>query len=178
MPIYDKNKILNQFFKPVGQEILSNPNPTVFNNSGIKKGGLVSFNYIFWKNDAYPLVIVSENSFANSKLWGINIHYLTFPYIKKLLKLSTNNPSFSYTSISSDAYMKRAFRSYKWQGVRQLKVLNHESLLNIMSMIRSYDPAEVQIIRKQVREQIEKQINPKASEITNLKDEDISAGGE
>lgn len=179
MPIYDKNKILNQFFKPVGQEILSNPNPTVFNNNGVKKGSLISFNYIFWKNDAYPLVIVSDNTLTNGKLWGVNVHYLTFPYIKKLLKLSQNNPSFSYTSISSDAYMKKAFRSYKRQGIRQLKVLNHDSLLNIMSMVRSYDPAEVQIIRKQVREQINKQINPKASEITNLNDdEETSVGGE
>lgn len=178
MPIYDRNKILEQFFRPVGQEVIANPNPTVFNNAGVRKGSLVSFNYIFWKNDAYPLVVVSDNALANGKLWGVNLHYLTFPYIKKLLGMSVNNPTFSYASISGDAYMKRAFRSYRWRGVRQMKVLDHRTLLGIMGMVRSYDPAEVQIIRRQVQEQINKKINPKASEITNLSGEEEPAGGE
>jgi hypothetical protein len=178
MPTYDRNKILEQFFRPVGGDVVANPNPTVFGNSGVRKGSLVSFNYMFWKNDAYPLVVVSDNALANSKLWGVNLHYLTFPYIKRLLSMSVNNPAFSYTSISGDVYMKKAFRSYKLQGVRQLKVLDHRTLLNIMSMVRSYDPAEVQIIRRQVQEQINRQINPKASQMTNLEGEQTPAGGE
>lgn len=178
MPIYDRNKILEQFFRPVGRDVIANPNPTVFGNSGVRKGSLVSFNYVFWRNDSYPLVIVSDNALANGKLWGVNLHYLTFPYIKKLLSLSSNNPAFSYSSISGDGYMKKAFRSYKWKGVRQLKVLDQRSLLSIMSMVRSYDPAEVQIIRRQVQEQISRQINPKASQMTNLEGEGAPAGGE
>jgi hypothetical protein len=74
--------------------------------------------------------------------------------------------------------MKKSFRSYKWRGVRQLKVLDPKFLLNIMGMVRSYDPAEAQIIRRQVQEQIRRQINPKASQMTNLGDETSPAGGE
>jgi hypothetical protein len=175
MPIYDRNRILEQFFRPVGGDVLANPNPTVLGNSGIRKGSLVSFNYVFWRHDAYPLVVVSDNALANGKLWGVNLHYLTFPYIKRLLAMSTNNPAFSYASISGDSYMKKAFRSYKWAGVRQVKVMDHRSLLSIMSMVRTYDPAEVQIIRRQVQEQISQRINPKASEMTNLESGNVTA---
>lgn len=178
MPPYNRDQILQQFFRPVGNNIIGNPSPSVLGNTGIRKGSLVSFNYVFWKHDAYPLVIVSDNALAMGKLWGLNLHYMTFPYIRKLLSLSVNNPAFSYSSISDDDYMKKSFRSYKWSGVRQLKVLNHKFLLNIMGMVRSYDPAEVQIIRRQVREQISRQINPKASQMTNLEGEGAPAGDE
>jgi hypothetical protein len=178
MPPSNRKQILEQFFRPVGQDVMANPNPRVFGNFGVRKGSLVSFNYTFWRRDAYPLVIVSDNALANGKLWGVNLHYLTFPYIKRLLDMSVNNPTFSYTSISGDQYMKKSFRSYKWKGIRQLKVLDHKFLLNIMSMVRSFDPAEAQIIRRQVQEQIKRQINPKASEITNLEGEGSPAGGE
>ena len=177
MPPYDRNSILNQFFKPVGRDVVANPNPSVFGNFGVRKGSLVSFNYVFWRNDAYPLVVVSENALASGKLWGVNLHYLTFPYIKKLLGLSEGNPNFSYSSISGDNYMKRAFRSYKWRGIRQVKVLDTKFLVDIMSMVRSYDPAEVQIIRRQVQEQIGRKMNPKASEMTNLEGEQQPDGG-
>jgi hypothetical protein len=45
-----------------------------------------------------------------------------------------------------------------------------------MTMVRTFDPAEVQIIRRQVQEQMRQQINPKA---TNLSQggEQLPAGG-
>ena len=178
MPPYNRNQIIKQFFRPVGHDVVANPNPRVLGNFGVRKGSLVSFNYTLWKNDAYPLVVVSDNARASGKLWGVNIHYLTFPYIKQLLSLSVNNPAFSYDSISGDAYMKKAFRSYKWSGIRQVKVLDHGFLLQIMSAVRSFDPADVQILRRQIREQMQRQINPKASQMTNLEGEGAPGGGE
>lgn len=177
MPPYDRNQILQQFFRPVGQDVANNPNPRTLGNFGVRKGSLVSFNYVFWRNDAYPLVVVSDNALANGKLWGVNLHYLTFPYIRRLMGISRNNPAFSYTSISGDMYMKKAFRSYKWQGIRQLKVLDPKFLMDVMSAVRSYDPAEVQIIRRQVQEQIARRVNPKASQMTNLEGEEPPDGG-
>lgn len=177
MPTYDRNNILNQFFKPVGQDVAGNPNPRMFGNFGVRKGSLISFNYVYWRNDAYPLVVVSQNALANGKLWGVNLHYLTFPYIRKILGMSEGDPNFSYSSISGDAYMKKAFRSYKWRGIRQVKVLEPKFLMDIMSMARSYDPAEVQIIRRQVQEQIGRKMNPKASEMTNLEGQERPDGG-
>lgn len=163
----NRAEILRQLFQPVGRNPV-NPDRGVMSNYGIGKGSLISFNYTFWRNDAYPLVVVSEDNRMNGKLCGINLHYLTFPYIRQLLAMSANNPAFSYKSISGDEYVKRAYRSYKWTGVRQVKALDRRFLLQVMSMVRSYDPAEVQIIRRQVQEQIREQINPKASKITTL----------
>lgn len=167
-----RSEIIRQLFQPVGRNPI-NPDRGLASNYGVVQGSLISFNYIFWRNDSYPLVIVSENDRAAGKLRGINLHYLTFPYIKQLLAMSTNNPSFSYKSISGDEYVKRAYRTYKWSGVRQLKAMDKGFLLKVMSMVRSYDPAEVQIIRRQVREQIMKQINPKADQMTNLDQSEI-----
>lgn len=132
----------------------------------IAKGSLVSFNYAFWKNDAYPLVVVSENKRDAGKLWGVNIHYLTFPYIRRLLEISSGNPSFSYASISNDGYLARSYRSYKWSGIRQIRKLDYKFLLNVMTMVRTFDPAEVQIIRRQVQDQMRQQINPKATNLS------------
>jgi hypothetical protein len=159
-----RSRILQQFFSPVGRNV------SPAGGNVVMKGSLISFNYAFWKNDAYPLVVVSESNRDAGKLWGVNVHYLTFPYIRKLLELSTGNPAFSYKSISADGYLSGAYRSYKWNGIRQVKVLDYKFLLNVMTMVRTFDPAEVQIIRRQVQEQMRQQINPKA---TNL-----SQGGE
>jgi hypothetical protein len=169
--------ILRRFFKPVGRDVISNPNKSVLGNFRVGKGSLVTFNYTFWRNDAYPLVVVSDNDLARGKLWGVNLHYLTFPYVKGLLAMSSGNPNFSYASISGDEYLKKSFRSYKWSGIRQVKVLDPSFLLNTMQMVRSFDPAEVQIIRRNVQEQIRTQINPKASQVTNLNSPGNDLGG-
>jgi hypothetical protein len=176
-PQYNRNQILQQFFKPVDREAVLRPSAISLEKAGVRKGSLVSFNYTFWKHDLRPLVVVSE-AFAGGKLWGVNIHYLTFPYIKRLIAISSKNPAFSYSSISRDLYMKKAFRSYKWGGIGSMLLMEQKPLVNIISMARSFDPAEVEIIRKNAQDQISRQINPKASQMTNLEGEGAPAGGE
>lgn len=159
-----KSSLLESIFKPVRQDVVRNPNPRISANNSIKKGSLITFNYTFWKNDPYPLVIVNEN-FVSKKIWGINLHYLTFNYIKKIMKYC-KSPMFSYYSaIKNDKILENAYRSYKWQGIRQIKRLDCDFLLDVIATVKSYDPAEVQIIRKNVQEQINKKINPKSYEI-------------
>lgn len=156
---------LDGFFKPINNDVISNPNPRIAKNTYVKKGSVITFNYTMWRNDPYPLLIVT-NYTPNNKIWGVNLHYLTFNVIKKLLK-NCGNPIFSYNIIKDDKYIIKAFRSYKWTGVRQVKILDCSFLLNIMSMVRNTDAADIQIIRKQVQEQIRKQINPRADELSN-----------
>lgn len=148
------NRIIEQFFRPINQKAVSQQ---------IKKGSLITFNYSFWKNDAYPLIIVSQ-ILPGNKIWGVNIHYLTFNYIRNLLK-NCGNPSFSYQTIKGDNYLKNAYRSYKWLGIRTVKVLDCNTLLNIMGTIRSFDPADAEIVRKNVQQQLRQQINPKINEV-------------
>ena len=162
-----RQSLLEQFFAPVGQDVAANPNQRMKGNFVAVKGSLVSFNYTFWKHDPYPLIIIIDNNPASDKLSGINLHRLTFPSIRELIAI-TSKMGFSYKSVSDDENFKAAYRSYKRIGVRQMKVLDSNFLLRIMSAVRSYDPAEVQIIRRQVQEQIRQQTNPKASQMTTL----------
>lgn len=170
MPV--SNKIIESLFRPINNDVVSNPNPRISPNPfPFKKGNLITFSYTFWKNDPYPLLIISpppkqpEVVFGVGKLWGLNLHRLTFNDMKNLLNKS-KSPNFSYlNNIKNFTNLKGAYRSYKWSGVRQVKVLNYEFLLNVISTIRSFDPAEVQIIRKNVQEQIKQQINPKSYEV-------------
>lgn len=149
------SKIIEQIFRPVGGLKQT--------TKAVTKGSLITFNYMYWKHDAYPLVFVSQYLPGN-KIYGINIHYLTFNYIKNLLR-NCNSPTFSYQTIKNDTYLKSAYRSYKWSGIRLIKSLDCSVLLNIMGTIRSFDPAEVEIIRKNVQEQLRQQINPKTYEV-------------
>jgi len=58
--------------------------------------------------------------------------------------------------------MVKAFRSYKWNGIRQVKVLDTDFLLKVMATVRSFDPNQIQAIRESVQEQINRVVNPPA----------------
>jgi hypothetical protein len=163
--------ILQQFFSPVGADALSSPDQRMSQKFGIRRGSLVSFNYAFWRNDPYPLVIVVDNELSGDKMSGINLHRLTFSSIRELIQ-RTYQMGFSYGSVSDNVSFRGAYRSYKRTGIRQVKVFDSKFLLRVISMVKSYDPAEVQIIRRQVQEQIRQQINPKANDIANLNQTD------
>jgi hypothetical protein len=160
-----KNSLLEELFTPVNYKLIKSGSP-------FKAGNLITFNYTFWKKDPYPLVIISPPR-SNSEmivrgkgmLWGVNLHYLTFHDIKILIQ-NAKNPVFSYANyIKNNKNIKDAYRSYKWSGVRQEKSLNTDFLLKVSNFVRNIDPAETEIIRKNVREQISKQINPKPYEV-------------
>ena len=125
----------------------------------VKKGSFVRFNYIFHKagHPAYPDVIVTD---VNSiYIRGLNINYLTFPYIRRLLQSNCNNLSFGYGSIKNDKYLVSAFRQYKRSGIRSLKKLDCDFVLNLLAGIRAVTPMEVDAIRKTVNEQLTKATN-------------------
>lgn len=148
----DVSPIIAKLFKPIG---------TSQQGGLIKKGDLIRFNYTFWIHDPYPLVVVTD-VFNGNMIRGVNLHYLTFPYIRNLLKIGCNNLSFSYRNISGDAYIVNAFRSYKWQGIRQVKKLDCAFILNLMSLVRSFDPQQVKAIRQEIMRQIRREVNPPA----------------
>jgi len=98
------------------------------------------------------------------RIRGVNIHYLTFNYIKGILGQGCGNMGFSYRNFSGDRFLTSAFRTYKWSGIRQLKKLDCNFVKKVMEMIRSFDPAEVEIMRKNVLDQLERQVNTTATE--------------
>lgn len=134
----------------------------------------MSFSYAYWRHDPYPLIVVTK-VLPGQKVFGVNLHYITFPIIKNILRSHCGDPGFSYASIKGDQYIVGALRSYKWQGIRQVKVLDHNFLLTVMGMVRSFDPAEVEIIRRTVQEQIGRQVNPRAYEVTTPLSQNIQS---
>lgn len=165
-PLPPRSSVLQQFFRPVGQEPAS-PRGPAGRPLVVKTGSLVSFGYTFWKNDPYPLIIVIDNALGGDKISGVNLHYLTFRDIKEIISRA-GKMGFSYRSLADSRPFKDSYRSYKRMGVRQMRALDPSYLLGVMGAVRSYDPAEVQIIRRQVQEQMRQQVNPKASQSTNL----------
>ena len=127
----------------------------------LRKGALVTFAYQRWIHDPYPLLIITDITPGN-RIRGINLHYMTFPAIRGLLKIGGNNPMFSYANIKTDRYIINAFRSYKWNAIRQVRVMDVEFLMTTMNMVRSFDPAQIMAIRKSVQEQLQQATNPAA----------------
>ena len=131
-------------------------------------GSLCTFMYKFYKpgHDPQPLVLITDPNYKNLYCRGINIHYLTFPVIKQLLfpqgKSMCENSQLTYQYIKGDDFLVSAFRQYKKNGIQSLKKLNCEFIVNAMAVSRSFDPNEIESIRKSVREQIRKIINPPA----------------
>lgn len=125
----------------------------------VKRGSLISFNYLFHKtgHDPFPNVIVTDINLLYIR--GLNIHYLTFPYIKKLLQNNCNNPTFSYRTIKADKFLVSSFRQYKRNGISRIKVLDCDFILNLLGGIRAVTPNEVEAIRKTINEQLEKMTN-------------------
>lgn len=127
------------------------------------KGSLVQFTYDFSRpgHDRTPLVVVTD--IMPNYVRGINLHYLTFPVIKNILQVSgmnaCNNRNFSYANIKADRYIISAFRQYKKVGIKRLKILDCNFILNVMGSVRAIDPQEVEAIRNTIREQLNRTIN-------------------
>jgi hypothetical protein len=152
MPIQQPNVGLNPLLANLFKSV---------NTNYVTKGSLINFNYLFWVHDPYPLVVVTDYLPGN-KIRGINLHYLTFPFIKNILRTGCENQSFSYNSIKMDKYVANAFRSYKWNGIRQVRKMDCNFLLTVMATVRSFDPNQVKAIRESIQQQIQQQVNPKA----------------
>lgn len=166
-------------------DVLVNSGRTNLRNSGLNRGDLISFNYILHSpgHDAYPLVLVTDPNFSQSKygsrtsfaqqyVRGINLHYLTFPVIKKLIfpndKQSVcENTNLTYQSIKDDGYISTAFRQYKKSGMSLVKKLDCKFIVNAMSFSRSFDPNEIEAVRNSVRDQINRLVNPPARSTEN-----------
>jgi hypothetical protein len=130
----------------------------------INKGSLVHFNYLFWIHDPYPLVIVTD--IFPQYIRGVNLHYLTFPYIRRLLQPNCDNAGFSYYNIKADQYIVNAFRTYKRSGVRTPKVFDCSFLLNILGSARALDPSDVDALRQLVQQQVRRRAQPRAEEMS------------
>jgi len=142
----------------------------------ISRGTLVAFNYpVSYAqgppniiHDPYPMVIITD-------IWptfvrGVNLHYLTFPFIKRLLQAHCDNTGFSYSNIRGDKYVAGAFRMYNRRGMRRVKRMDCDWLLQVMGAVRSFSESELQKLQDQIRAQIQSRLQAKAEELTSYEE--------
>jgi hypothetical protein len=130
----------------------------------VGKGGIITFAYVGQTyhriHDPYPLVLVTD--IFREMIRGVNCHYLTLPYVKSIIKQHANNPNFSYAFIMHDPYMVSSFRSYKRNGISQLKMLDSKFLQNLLKVVRALNPGEIEAMRAQIKNLISQPIQEPA----------------
>lgn len=138
----------------------------------LRKGSLISFEYprsfatipnII--HDPKPMLIITD-IWAPNYIRGLNLHYLTFNYVQKILQTYSGNPGFSYSNIKPDAYMATAFRMYNLRGVLRPKRLDSEWLKTVLTSVRTFDAGELEKIRATIEQQIQARLQAKANEMT------------
>jgi len=143
-----------------------------FVGGGASRGDLIAFHYPHsWAkkpniiHDPYPLVIVTD-------VWpkvirGVNLHYLTFPYIRHILEPNCGNKGFTYSNIRADKYIASAFRMYYRQGVNKPRKLDCAWLMQLLGAVRRWSPDEIDRVRQDVRNQIQQRLQIKADQLSS-----------
>jgi hypothetical protein len=142
-------------------------------STAVTRGTLISFHYpksfAMIPNvihDPYPMIIVTD-IWPNLKyIRGVNLHYLTFPYVKKMLENYGGRSDFQYSSIQPDRYIAHAFRMYIMAGVQRPRKLDTDWLKNVLTEVRSFAPGEIEKIRANIQRQIQSRLQAKAKELT------------
>lgn len=144
-------------------------------DKAISRGSLIAFHYpqsyavipnII--HDPYPLVIISD--VWDKYIRGVNLHYLTFPYVKHLLTNFGGRGLTYQANIKPDRYMASAFRMYVRAGIRRPRRLDTEWLVRVLDEVRSFSPGELEKIRMEIQKQIQARLQVKASELTSYED--------
>ena len=130
----------------------------------IKPGSLIVFRYNFFKNDPAPLCLVGRVG-LNGMISGLNLHYLTFRYIKQLVQTYCGK-NFNYQLIKGNKYIVNSYRSYKREGRKNIQVLDCDFLLGVLGSVRSFKPSELEAIRKSVQKQLQERMHPTAEDVS------------
>lgn len=124
------------------------------------KGSLCVFKYDFFKHDPYPMMLVTSR-YHDGKMAGVNLHYLTYRYVQYLVKQFCGRAGLSYQNIRGDRYIVNSFRTYKPNGMQNIKMVDCRALITILGRIRSFNPNEVKAIREEVERQLGSIKNPR-----------------
>lgn len=134
-----------------------------------KKGDLIGFRYTFWKHDPHPLVLVTS-VYNDGRVAGINLHNLTLWDMKNLVSQYCNKSTISYqTAVKGRREILKGFRTYKWEGIRDIMVMDCQNFLNRLGIVREkklLSPNEIEKLRLQLQQQMKRQVNPKANTLT------------
>ncbi len=166
-------KGLFQDFNPFTNIPANQKGPSL--NNKVSRGSLIAFSYPvslakepYMIHDPYPMVIITD-VWANV-LRGVNLHYLTFPYIKQILQSHCSNTGFSYGAIKSDKYIANAFRIYYRKGMKQVKTMDCEWLIKVLGVVRSFSESELSKLQEQIQAQIQAKLQAKAEELNTYEE--------
>jgi hypothetical protein len=145
------------------------PTPAIPTPKIVHKGSIISFHYVSQRvgqmiHDPYPLVLVSD-IFSNA-IRGVNLNYLTVPYVKNMINRYLDKPvNYAILKAQEGAYVvgskddPGAFRTYKRSGISQLRMMDSQFLIGIATVARTLAPNELDQIRMQIEELIKYQLN-------------------
>lgn len=144
--------------------------------NAVTKGSLISFDYpsSFANHpnvihDPKPMLIVTD-VWAPNYVRGLNLHYLTYPYIKNILQNWAGNQGFSYFNIKADRYVASAFRMYNMRGIMRPKRLDSDWLKTVLQTARTFDAGELEKIRATIQQQIQSRLQVKANELSSYEE--------
>src|SRR5687767_1875035 len=132
----------------------------------LQKGSLMYSQYLYWRHDPAPLVLVTD--VLPDRIRGVNLHFLTFKYVKSLLNMNCGKAGFSYAAIKGDKFLTDAFRTYKKSGLRNIQLLDCDFIKTQFQEQRrayKYNPQELKNIRETIQRQLSRAANPKAEDL-------------
>jgi len=134
----------------------------------IRTGSIVQFSYDFAKHDKNPLVILTENIAGEIK--GLNLHYILPDPILQIISPSgmnaCNNPRFSWQSVKYNPYIKKAFRIYKKNGIKNIRLLDCDYLKRVIAASRKLNLQDLTALRTAIDVQL-RQTNQNVGDLTN-----------
>lgn len=145
--------ILNNLFRTIKQ-------PKTLTPKVVGKGSIITFYYAGQTlqpiHDVQPLIIVSD--LFTDMIRGINLHYLNMPIVRDMLTNPNfaGNVNFSYKTIIGNDYLIGSFRSYKRLGISGLRMLDVEYMRNLLVASQALNIGELEQIRQQVKNLIQK----------------------
>ena len=154
----------NSLFQPWQRAAVGDP---------VSRGSLISFNYPrslsqerYQIHDPTPMVIITDVNKQAGYIRGVNLHYLSVPNVKDFLIKNARNPNFAYnTMVKPDLALANSFRMYYFGGMFNKRRLDTDFLLQLLNSVRSFSPSEIERVRNELRMQIQKRLQAKASEL-------------
>lgn len=128
-------------------------------------GMLFKCRYMFWKHDPYPYVLCCRVDPQRMLVSGINFRYIETSTIGQLISMLTGGTQASFRTLNIGLQVENAYRSYKVNGLRQVRFADFSQLQQIADSVRSIDPAENEAIRQDVERQLKQAVNPTASQV-------------
>lgn len=130
-------------------------------------GAIFKCRYMFYKRDPFPYVLCCRVDPRLMLVSGVNFRYLTADNISHLIDLLLHGTAAQFKSLRAVCeQVDNAYRSYKLNGLRQVRFADFKYLAAVAQTVRSIDPHENEAIRQDVERQLKRAVNPTASQMT------------